>query len=115
MYCKNCGKTLAEDARFCDNCNMSVRKEKGKMDLIEELKEERLARKKAHEVEHRLRSIKKIRRKRYKIIMLIVLGIIAIWVGIFSMTFYNWWKDSSMRPSQQTPVATAAPEGRQLQ
>ena len=67
MYCKNCGKTLPDDARFCDKCNMSVRQEKGKMELIEELKEERLARKKAHEVEDRLKNIKKIRRKRHPV------------------------------------------------
>ena len=57
MYCKNCGKELPDDARFCDKCNMSVRKKEGKMDMIEELKEERLARQKAHEIEARLKKI----------------------------------------------------------
>ena len=115
MYCKNCGKTLPDDARFCDKCNMSVSQEKGKMELIEELKEERLARKKAHEVEDRLKNIKKIRRKRYKIIMLIVLGFVIIWGAIVSVSFYNQWKDSALRPQEQrTPVTTATPEGRQL-
>ncbi len=80
---------------------MSVRKEKGKMDLIEELKEERLARQKAHEIEDRLKKIKKVRRKRYNIIALIVLGIILIWALIVGITQFAFLKDSPLRG--QTP------------
>lgn len=89
MYCKNCGKDLPDNARFCDKCNMSVRKKERKMDMIEELKEERLARQKAHEIEARLKKIKKVKRKRYKNIALVIVGIVAVWgiiVGISYIT-----------------------------
>lgn len=78
MYCKNCGKKLPDDARFCDRCNMSVRKKSGKTDLIVELKEERLARRKAKAVEERLKKIKQIKRKRYSkaaVITAIIIGV----------------------------------------
>ena len=119
MYCKNCGKSLPDDARFCDKCNMSVRKEKGKMDMIEELKEERLARKKAHEIEERLKKIKKIKRKRYNAIALIILGVIAVWGAIVGVSYYNSWKNSTLKDAQpelidtekaeETPSVTDAP------
>ena len=119
MYCKNCGKSLPDNARFCDKCNMSVRKEKGKMDMIEELKEERLARKKAHEIEERLKKIKKIKRKRYNAIALIVLGVIAVWGTIVGVSYYNSWKNSTLKDAQpelidtekaeETPSVTDAP------
>ncbi len=89
---------------------MSVRKEKGKMDLIEELKEERLARKKAHEIEDRLKKIKKVRRKRYKIIALIVLGILIIWAAIVGISGMTFWKDSSLRPREPELQTTATPK-----
>ena len=119
MYCKNCGKSLPDNARFCDKCNMSVRKEKGKMDMIEELKEERLARKKAHEIEERLKKIKKIKRKRYNAIALIILGVIAVWGAIVGVSYYNSWKNSTLKDAQpelidtekaeETPSVTDAP------
>lgn len=112
MYCKNCGKYLPDDARFCDKCNMSVRKKEGKMDMIEELKEERLARKKAYEIEERLKKIKKVKRKRYRGVVLIIIGVIAVWGAIVGFTFWNNYKDSTLRDAQpelqptQTPSAT---------
>lgn len=110
MYCKNCGKTLPDDARFCDKCNTSVRREKGKMDLIEELKEERLARQKAHEIEDRLKKIKKVRRKRYKIIAIIVLSIIAIWAIIVGITQFAFLKDSPLRGQEPQLQTTDTPK-----
>ena len=115
MYCKNCGKELPDDARFCDKCNMSVRKKEGKMDMIEELKEERLARQKAHEIEARLKKIKKVKRKRYRAVVLVVLGIVAVW-GIIVCVSYgiNWEKDSPLKGENvelnPTPEATATAE-----
>ncbi len=120
MYCKNCGKSLPDNARFCDKCNMSVRKEKGKMDMIEELKEERLARQKAHEIEDRLKKIKKVKRKRYNAIALVVLGIIAVWGAIVGVSYYNSIKNSTLKGAEPelqqtdapapTPDVTEAPE-----
>ena len=51
IYCKNCGRQLKEGARFCDRCGQSVRKttessQAAKRREIEELKAERLNRKK---------------------------------------------------------------------
>lgn len=51
MYCKNCGKYLEDGTRFCDRCGQSVRKSASSEQAvrhqnIEELKEERLNRKK---------------------------------------------------------------------
>lgn len=110
MYCKNCGKELPDNARFCDKCNMSVRKKEGKMDMIEELKEERLARQKAHEIEARLKKIKKVKRKRYRAVALIILGVIAVWGAIFGFSFWENYKDSSLRDAQPELKATEAPE-----
>ena len=109
MYCKNCGKELPDNARFCDKCNMSVRKEKGKMDMIEELKEERLARQKAHEIEDRLKKIKRIKRKRYNAIILIVLGVIAIWGAIVGLTYYNNMANSKFKDAEPELQETQRP------
>lgn len=81
MYCKKCGKRLPPGARFCDRCNTSVRSKGGKMDQIEDLKEERLARRKAKEVEERLKGIKKVRRKRYKIILGIIITLVVLGIA----------------------------------
>lgn len=110
MYCKNCGKELPDDARFCDKCNMSVRKKEGKMDMIEELKEERLARQKAHEIEARLKKIKKVKRKRYRAVALIIIGVIAVWGAIVGLSFWNNYKDSTLRDAQPELMATEEPE-----
>lgn len=110
MYCKNCGKELPDNARFCDKCNMSVRKKEGKMDMIEELKEERLARQKAHEIEARLKKIKKVKRKRYRAVALIILGVVVVWGVIVGFSFWNNYKDSTLRDAQPELQTTEAPE-----
>lgn len=48
------------------------------MDMIENLKEERLARKKAKAIETRLKNIKKIKRRRYTTVIYAILAILAI-------------------------------------
>ena len=110
MYCKNCGKELPDNARFCDKCNMSVRKKEGKMDMIEELKEERLARKKAYEIEERLKKIKKVKRKRYRAVVLMILGVVAVWGAIVGFSFWNNYKDSTLRDAEPELKATEVPE-----
>lgn len=72
MYCKNCGKYLEEGTRFCDRCGQSVRKSANSEQAvrhqnIEELKEERLNRKKRlAELEAREAMKNKRKQKRRK-------------------------------------------------
>lgn len=113
MYCKNCGKKLPDDARFCDRCNMSVRKKEGKQAQIQNLKEERLARKKAKAIEERLKNIKKIKRRRYNSIIFAILGVIII--GGISV-FLSYWinsRDNAFKKEEEiatpTPIVTATP------
>ena len=109
MYCKNCGKDLPDNARFCDKCNMSVRKKERKMDLIEELKEERLARQKAHEIEARLKKIRRVKRKRYRAVALIILAVVLVWGGVIIWTYIQESAKSTItndRAEYNTPTAT---------
>ena len=80
-YCKKCGKALPDTARFCDRCNTSVRQQSRKKALIDDLKEERLARQKAKEVEQRLRNIKKLKHRRIKLVIGAVILLILLGVG----------------------------------
>lgn len=114
MYCKNCGKDLPDNARFCDKCNMSVRKKERKMDLIEELKEERLARQKAHEIEARLKKIRRVKRKRYRAVALIILAVVLVWGGVIIWTYIQESAKSTItndRAEYNTPTVapTAVP------
>lgn len=91
VYCKNCGKKLPDDARFCDRCNMSVRKMGSKMEMIEELKEERLARKKAKAVQERYKKMQQRKKHRNRMIaggiaLVLVLGIIS---AVASNVYYR--------------------------
>lgn len=87
MYCKNCGKKLSDSARFCDRCNMSVRKKEGKQHMIDELKEQRLARSKAKKIEDRLRKIKRVKRRRYNIIIAFIVTIVLAGGLSFAFSF----------------------------
>lgn len=113
MYCKNCGKKLPEDARFCDRCNMSVRKKEGKMAQIESLKEERLARKKAGEIEDRLKKIKQVKRRRYTTVIYIIIGVIVVGFASFMISYCTNSEDNAFIKEEefatQTPQATVAP------
>ena len=95
-YCKKCGKSLPDDARFCDRCNTSVRSQGGKKELIEDLKEERLARRKAKAVEERLRKIKKIKSKRMKLIIGSVIALVVLGVASAVVTNIVFTKTSSI-------------------
>ncbi len=111
VYCKNCGKKLPDNARFCDRCNMSVRKKESRMELIEELKEERLARRKAQAVEERLKKIKKIKNKRRKMIASVICAVIAL--GIISGAgVYIYYAATSEfnQPLEDVPEITDVPK-----
>ena len=113
MYCKNCGKKLSDDARFCDRCNMSVRKKEDKMELIEELMEERLARRKTKAVEERLKKIKQIRYKKYKTAALITAVILGLGIISGALVFVLYPDNSKeitdVAQTTETPQATNAP------
>ena len=115
-YCKKCGKALPDNARFCDRCNTSVRQQSRKKALIDDLKEERLARQKAKEVEKRLRNIKKIRHRRIKliivaVIVLILLGVAAEWHRIYFSLIHRRSKTGLM-PYRISPRSRQAPRRR---
>jgi hypothetical protein len=94
---------------------MSVRKKEDKMNRIEELKEERLARRKAKAVEERRKNIKKIKRRRQRsvlavIIIIIVIGIIsgvAAYINYLNTSTFNERADVPEQTEQ--PTETAAP------
>ncbi len=114
MYCKNCGKKLPDDARFCDRCNMSVRKKEGKRAQIENLKEERLARKKAKAIEERLKNIKKAKRRRYITTVYTVLGIVIIGGASVLISYCANSGSNAFTKEEEfitpAPVVTATPD-----
>lgn len=110
MYCKKCGKSLPDDARFCDRCNMSVRKQSDKQDRIDELKEGRLARRQAKAVEERLKKIKKVKNKRVKTVIIVILLILLVGVlsGVVGWIMVNLGGDN-IETGVTKPEATKAP------
>lgn len=114
MYCKKCGKKLPEDARFCDRCNTSVRKKEGKRAQIENLKEERIARKKAKAIEERLKNIKKARRRRYVTTVYIILGVLILGGVSVLISYCANSRDNAFVTEEefatQTPVPTVTPD-----
>ena len=88
-----------------------MRVKNGKMDQIEGLKEERLARQKAKEVEERLRNIKKVRRRRRQIILgiIIALAVLGIASAIASNLLFS--RNSVLNnPIEDGAVATEKAE-----
>lgn len=115
MYCKKCGKSLPDDARFCDRCNMSVRKKSDKQELIDELKEERLARRQAKVVEERLKKIKKVKHRRYKNVVAIVVLILltSVLSGVIGWVMINPNSgdiDEGILRTEETAEPTKAPK-----
>lgn len=89
MYCKNCGKYLEEGTRFCDRCGQSVRKSGNSEQAvrhqnIEELKEERLNRRKrlaemeAREAMKNNRKKKRRKKNRGVAVFLVVVLLLAV-------------------------------------
>lgn len=111
MYCKNCGKKLPDDARFCDRCNVSVRKKEGRRAQIENLKEERIARKKAKAIEERLKNIKKAKRRRYTTVIYTVVGVILLGGMSVLISYCANSGDNAFTQEEQfaTPTPTVVP------
>lgn len=85
MYCKNCGRQLKEGTRFCDRCGQSVRKSKQSSQAarhreIEELKAERLNRKKrlAEKEAKQARNKQRKKKKGNAFIFVIVILLVAV-------------------------------------
>lgn len=110
MYCKNCGKRLPDNARFCDRCNMSVRKKDGKLDRIAELKEERLARRKAQAIEERHKKIKKIKSERRKRFGMIVIGVLLLGVISGAAAYIVYMNGARTDEIEEAPVITDSPK-----
>lgn len=122
MYCKNCGKYLEEGTRFCDRCGQSVRKNTNSEQAvrhqnIEELKEERLNRKKRlAEMEAREAMKNKRKKKRRKqnrglaafLIIVVLLAIVSIVVAYSLMRSSSSITDGSNAGLTQSPQPTQA-------
>lgn len=115
MYCKYCGKELKEGARFCDRCGQSVRKtleseQAAKHREIEELKAERLNRKKRlEEKEARQKDVKNKGRGRHGgvIIFVFVAVFLAILSVIVGYSMISSDSGTSMARQTATPSASA--------
>ncbi|MCH5210892.1 MAG: zinc ribbon domain-containing protein [Oscillospiraceae bacterium] len=120
MYCKNCGRQLKEGMRFCDRCGQSVRKNKESSQAIrrreiEELKAERLNRKKRLAEKEKKQAMSKKRKKKknnpfmfFMIIVLIAIASILIGYNIFpDNDTINLPADSS-GGTIQTPIPATA-------
>lgn len=124
MYCKNCGKYLEEGTRFCDRCGQSVRKSTNSEQAvrhqnIEELKEERLNRKKRlAELEAREAMKNKRKQKRRKknrgitAFMVIVLMLAAVAIILsYSITRCSSEKKNNAGNNDVTTTDTPAVSG----
>lgn len=126
QYCKNCGRQLKDGMRFCDRCGQSVRKSRengqaARHKEIEELREERLNRKKRlAEKEERQRTVREKRRKSrgrraaIYIFVLLLITLASVLVGYFFFAGKSGGNESAPGViTEQTvtaaPVQTAAP------
>lgn len=107
MYCKNCGRKLPEDARFCDRCNMSVRKKVGRRAQIQSLKEERLARKRAQEIEERRKNIIKAKRRKCLATVYVILGVLILGGVSILVSYCANSRNNAFEPEE---IVTQAPE-----
>lgn len=116
MYCKNCGRHLKEGTRFCDRCGQSVRKSSNsgtvtKRQEIEELKAERLNRKKRlAEKEAKQAAVKKRKKKKggavRLVFILLILAALSIIIGYILMSPKG---SGGLAPSPAQLSGTAAP------
>lgn len=125
MYCKNCGKYLEEGTRFCDRCGQSVRKNANSEQAvrhqnIEELKEERLNRKKRlAEMEAREAMKNKRKKKRRKqnrglaafMIIVVLLAILSVVIAYSLMRSSSSITDGGNSEIVPSPQATQAASG----
>lgn len=121
MYCKNCGKHLEEGTRFCDRCGQSVRKivnseQAERHRNIEELKEERLNRKKRlaeKEAREEMKNNRKKKRRKknrgFRIFLIIVILIAAASMAITYHLERSDSKNSLDNTQNESVTATSTP------
>lgn len=118
MYCKNCGKYLEEGTRFCDRCGQSVRKSANSEQAvrhqnIEELKEERLNRKKRlaeMEAREAMKNKKKQKRRRQNQRLAVFL-IVVFLLAVFSIVVaYRLMRSSSPITDENNVSAVQSPQ-----
>lgn len=112
MYCKSCGRQLKEGMRFCDRCGQSVRKnnqngQPTRRREIEELREERLNRKKRLAEKQAKQSENRRRKKKKSNVFALIL--IVIIIGMVSFLIGYWRMDSTSNSSDNSVQTTAAP------
>ncbi len=116
MYCKNCGRQLKDGMRFCDRCGQSVRKSKESSQAarhreIEELKAERLNRKRRLAEKEAKQALSRERKKKRSkpfvfVVIIILIALASVLIG------YN------MFPSDKTvnvPANTDTPANSAMQ
>lgn len=110
MYCKKCGKKLPDNARFCDRCNTSVRNKDRKLERIAELKEERLARRKAQAIEERHKKIKRIKSERRRRFGMIIIGVLMLGVMSGAAAYIVYMSNARTDEIEEAPVITDSPK-----
>ena len=111
MYCKNCGRQLKEGMRFCDRCGQSVRKSQqsgksAKRQEIEELKAERLNRKKRLAEKEARQYVSKKRKKKKGNMFIVILILIAVLSVIIGYNIFP--KGGNVAQPTVSPNGTAA-------
>ncbi|MGN0163242.1 MAG: hypothetical protein ACI4EA_06645, partial [Candidatus Ornithomonoglobus sp.] len=79
------------------------------MNLIVELKEERLARRKAKAIEERQKKIKRIKRKRRGIVLSVIAIILGLGVISGVIAYINYVKTSTFNETTEVMESTEAP------
>lgn len=117
MYCKNCGKHLDEGTRFCDRCGQSVRKSGNSEQAerhrnIEELKEERLNRKKRlaqKEAREEFQKNRKKKRRKKTGGVAVFFIIVLLLATITTIITYQLTRSASETKKMDGTNATASP------
>ncbi|MCC8160276.1 MAG: zinc-ribbon domain-containing protein [Oscillospiraceae bacterium] len=118
MYCKNCGRQLKEGTRFCDRCGQSVRKssqssQDAKRREIEELKAERLNRKKRLQEKEARQELSRKRKKNTGcvfafVIIILIVAVASVMIGYIMSGGSNSEISSTSAPSESA-VSTTSP------
>ncbi len=112
MYCKNCGRQLKEGMRFCDRCGQSVRKSKESSQAarhreIEELKAERLNRKKRLAEKEAKQARNKQRKKKKGGSFVFVFALVVMLIAAVSVIIgYNIFPDNTNKTNAAKETAS---------
>ena len=122
QYCKNCGRQLKDGMRFCDRCGQSVRKsqesdQSARQKEINELRQERLNRKKRlAEKEERQQIAREKRRKSHGrraliyILAILLITAASVLVGYFYFSGKSGGSANDVTGGMNVPTATTSAE-----